>query len=155
MKLSWYAKEISIPELGLIIYPKVEATVIHSQSIFGCYNANVYYQRVVKENLKDFYKDLSNERKAINACITLYHLEDWYWKNDPKKNEKRKDVPYSLALADIANASKHFEPKRTYLSGKIEGTDIPETLTLNCGNEIIKIEDMLRKIEEYWDNKLK
>jgi hypothetical protein len=153
--MTWFAKEIHIPELGLTIYPKVETTVIHSQSIFSCYNANVYYRRIVKENLKDCYKDLSSERKAINACITLYHLKDWYWKDDPQKKEKRKEVPYSLALANIANASKHFEPKRTYLSGKIEGTDIPETLPLNCGDEIIKIEDMLRKIEKYWDEKLK
>lgn len=153
--MAWYAKEIYYPKLGLTIYPKLEVTATHSQSIFGCFNATVYYKRVVKENLKDFYKDLSSERKAINACITLYHLEDWYWIDDPQKKEKRKEVPYSLALADIANASKHFEPKRTYLSGSIEGTDIPETLTLNRGDEVIKIEDMLREIEKYWDEKLK
>ena len=95
-------------------------------------------------------KDLSSERKAINACITLYHLEDWYWKDDPMKKEKKKEVPYSLALADIANGSKHFEPNRTYLSGNIEGTDIPPILTLNKGEEVIKIEDMLKEIEKYW-----
>ena len=41
-----------------------------------------------------------------------------------------------------------------YQSGKIEGTDIPVTLTLNSGNEIIKIEDMLKEIEKYWDSKI-
>ena len=71
------------------------------------------------------------------------------------KKEKKKEVPYSLALADIANGSKHFEPNRTYLSGNIEGTDIPPILTLNKGEEVIKIEDMLKEIEKYWDDKLK
>ena len=32
--------------------------------------------------------------------------------------------------------------------------DIPVTLTLNSGNEIIKIEDMLKEIERYWDSKI-
>lgn len=153
--MAWYAKEINITELGLTIYPKIKTTITHSKSIFGCYSAKVYYKQIVKENLKDFYKDLSSERKAINACITLYHLEDWYWKDDPMKKEKKKEVPYSLALADIANGSKHFEPNRTYLSGNIEGTDIPPILTLNKGEEVIKIEDMLKEIEKYWDDKLK
>lgn len=153
--MAWFAKEIRVPELGIVIYPKVEVTVTHSQSIFSCYNANKYYKDIVKENLKDFYSDSINERKAINACITLYHLADWYWKDDPKKQEKKKSVPYSLALADLANASKHFEPERTYLSGSIEGTDKAKVLTLNHGDQIIKIEDMLREIENYWDKLLK
>ncbi len=153
--MAWYAKEINILELGLTIYPKIKTTITHSKSIFGCCNAEVYYKKVVKENLKDFYKDLNSERKAINACITLYHLEDWYWKDDPMKKEKKKEVPYSLVLADISNGSKHFEPNRTYLSGNIEGTDISPILTLNKGEETIKIEDMLRTIEKYWDKKLK
>lgn len=54
----------------------------------------------------------------------------------------------------IANGSKHFNPQKHYQSGNIEGTDIPVTLTLNSGNEIIKIEDMLKEIEKYWDSKI-
>ena len=153
--MAWFAKEIRVPELGIVIYPEVEVTVKHSQSIFSCYNANKYYKDIVKENLKDFYSDPINERKAINACITLYHLADWYWKDDPKKQEKKKSVPYSLALADLANASKHFEPERTYLSGSIEGTNKAKVLTLNHGDQIIKIEDMLHEIEDYWNKLLK
>ena len=153
--MAWFAKEIRVPELGIVIYPEVEVTVTHSQSIFSCYNANKYYKDIVKENLKDFYSDPINERKAINACITLYHLADWYWKDDPKKQEKKKSVPYSLALADLANASKHFEPERTYHSGSIEGTNKAKILTLNHGDQIIKIEDMLHEIEDYWDKLLK
>ena len=72
-----------------------------------------------------------------------------------KKQEKKKSVPYSLALADLANASKHFEPERTYLSGSIEGTNKAKVLTLNHGDQIIKIEDMLHEIEDYWDKLLK
>ena len=145
--MAYYAKEIHIPELGLTIYPKIETTVTHTQSIFEFYNAKAFYRGVIKENLKDFYQDPANARKAINACITLYHLADWYWVND-------KEIPHSLALSNIANGSKHFNPQKCYQSGKVEGTDIPETLTLNSDNEIIKIEDMLKEIEKFWDNKI-
>ena len=152
--MAYYAKEIHIPELGSTIYPKIETTVTHTQSIFSFYNARAFYVGVIKENLKDFYKDPTNERKAINACITLYHLADWYWVNDKNKREKQKEIPHSLALSDIANGSKHFNPQKSYQSGKFEGPDIPETLTLNSDNEIIKIEDMLREIEKFWDSKI-
>ncbi len=136
------------------IYPKIETTVTHTQSIFEFYDARAFYRGVIKENLKDFYQDPTNTRKAINACITLYHLADWYWVNDKNKREKQKEIPHSLALSDIANGSKHFNPQKCYQSGKVEGTDIPETLTLNSDNEVIKIEDMLKEIEKFWDNKI-
>lgn len=152
--MAYFAKEINIPELGLTIYPKIETRVTHTQSIFNFYNAKTFYTGVIKENLKDFYQDPTNTRKAINACITLYHVADWYWVNDKNKREKQKEIPYSLALSDIANGSKHFNPQKSYQSGKIEGTDIPETLTLNSENEVIKIEDMLREIEKFWDSKI-
>lgn len=154
IKMAYYAKEIHIPELGLTIYPKIETTVTHTQSIFEFYDARAFYRGVIKENLKDFYQDPTNTRKAINACITLYHLADWYWVNDKNKREKQKEIPHSLALSDIANGSKHFNPQKCYQSGKVEGTDIPETLTLNSDNEVIKIEDMLKEIEKFWDNKI-
>ena len=152
--MAYYAKEIHIPELGLTIYPKIETTVTHTQSIFDFYDAKAFYRGVIKENLKDFYQDPANARKAINACITLYHLADWYWVNDKNKREKQKEIPHSLALSNIANGSKHFNPQKCYQSGKVEGTDIPETLTLNSDNEIIKIEDMLKEIEKFWDYKI-
>lgn len=106
-----------------------------------------------KRKLKRFYQDSGNARKAINACITLYHLADWYWVNDKNKREKQKEISHSLALSDIANGSKHFNPQKCYQSGKVEGTDIPKALTLNSDNEIIKVEDMLKEIEKFWDNK--
>lgn len=152
--MAYYAKEIHFPELGLTLYPKIETIMTHTQSIFEFYDAKAFYIGVVKENLKEFYKDTSNTRKAINACISLYHLADWYWVNDKNKREKQKEIPHSLALSDIANGSKHFNPQKHYQSGEIEGTDIPVTLTLNSGNEIIKIEDMLKEIERYWDSKI-
>lgn len=95
-----------------------------TQSIFEFYDARAFYRGVIKENLKDFYQDPTNTRKAINACITLYHLADWYWVNDKNKREKQKEIPHSLALSDIANGSKHFNPQKCYQSGKVEGTDI-------------------------------
>lgn len=152
--MAYYAKEIHIPELGLTIYPKIETTVTHTQSIFNFYNAKTFYTGVIKENLKDFYQDPTNTRKAINACITLYHVADWYWVNDKNRREKQKEISHSLALSDIANGSKHFNPQKRYQSGKIEGTDTPETLTLNSGNEVIKIEELLREIEKFWDDKI-
>ena len=44
--------------------------------------------------------------------------------------------------------------RKSIQSGKIEGTDTPETSTLNSGNEVIKIEEMLREIEKFWNNKI-
>ena len=68
--------------------------------------------------------------------------------------KKQKEIPHSLALSDIANGAKHFNPQKRYQSGKIEGTDSPENSTLNSGNEVIKIEEMLREIEKFWDDKI-
>ena len=72
--MAYYAKEIHFPELGLTLYPKIKTIMTHTQSIFEFYDAKAFYIGVVKENLKEFYKDTSNTRKAINACISLYHI---------------------------------------------------------------------------------
>ena len=67
--------KICIPELGLEIDLDINAKTIHEGSSFENYNARAFYTNVIKENLKDYYADELNSRKAINACITLYHWQ--------------------------------------------------------------------------------
>ena len=87
--------KISIPDLGLEIDMDINATVIHKGSSFENYNAKAFYLNVIKQNLKDYYSDELNTRKVINACITLFHLADWYIPND--KNKRRafqENIPF-------------------------------------------------------------
>ena len=79
--------KVFIPELGIEMDIDINSTVIHTGSSFNNYSVEAYYHNVIKPNLKDFYEDELNPRKVLNACITLYHLADWYTpENKTKKN---------------------------------------------------------------------
>ena len=39
----YFAKEIHFPAFGVTIYPKIETTITHTQSIFEFYDAKSFY----------------------------------------------------------------------------------------------------------------
>ena len=145
--------KISIPDLGLEIDMDINATVIHKGSSFENYNAKAFYLNVIKQNLKDYYSDELNTRKVINACITLFHLEDWYIPND--KNKRRafqEKIPFNGVLESIANGTKHCNKEKKYQTGKKEGSYVHTKLIVDDGINTYNLIDILKAIEKYWDS---
>lgn len=147
------ANKISIPDLGLEIDMDINATVIHKGSSFENYNAKAFYLNVIKQNLKDYYSDELNTRKVINACITLFHLADWYIPND--KNKRRafqEKIPFNGVLESIANGTKHCNKEKKYQTGKKEGSYVHTKLIVDDGINTYNLIDVLKAIEKYWDS---
>lgn len=145
--------KISIPDLGLEIDMDINATVIHKGSSFENYNAKAFYLNVIKQNLKDYYSDELNTRKVINACITLFHLADWYIPND--KNKRRafqENIPFNGVLESIANGTKHCNKEKKYQTGKKEGSYVHTKLIVDDGINTYNLIDVLKTIEKYWDS---
>ena len=145
--------KISIPDLGLEIDMDINATVIHKGSSFENYNAKAFYLNVIKQNLKDYYSDELNTRKVINACITLFHLADWYIPND--KNKRRafqEKIPFNGVLESIANGTKHCNKEKKYQTGKKEGSYVHTKLIVDDGINTYNLIDILKAIEKYWDS---
>ena len=145
--------KISIPDLGLEIDMDINATVIHKGSSFENYNAKAFYLNVIKPNLKDYYSDELNTRKVINACITLFHLADWYIPND--KNKRRafqEKIPFNGVLESIANGTKHCNKEKKYQTGKKEGSYVHTKLIVDDGINTYNLIDVLKAIEKYWDS---
>lgn len=145
--------KISIPDLGLEIDMDINATVIHKGSSFENYNAKAFYLNVIKQNLKDYYSDELNTTKVINACITLFHLADWYIPND--KNKRRafqEKIPFNGVLESIANGTKHCNKEKKYQTGKKEGSYVHTKLIVDDGINTYNLIDVLKAIEKYWDS---
>lgn len=141
-----------IPELGLELDLNINATVIHKGSSFDHYNALAFYKKVIKQNLKDFYEDELNSRKAINACITLYHLAEWYIPdNKDKRNELKFKIPFNEVLESIANGTKHCNKTKKYQTGKKEGSYTPTKLIVDNGISTYDLIGVLKDIENFWD----
>lgn len=129
----------------------INATVTHKGSSFENYNTLAFYNNVIKPNLKDFYKDELNSRKAINACITLYHLADWYIPNDKtKRNELKSKIPFNEVLENIANGTKHCNKDKKYQTGRKEGSYIDTKLIVNDGSKTYNLIDILKEIDKFW-----
>ena len=145
--------KISIPDLGLEIDMDINATVIHKGSSFENYNAKAFYLNVIKQNLKDYYSDELNTRKVINACITLFHLADWYIPNDKNKRLAfQEKIPFNGVLESIANGTKHCNKEKKYQTGKKEGSYIHTKLIVDDGINTYNLIDVLKAIEKYWDS---
>ena len=145
--------KISIPDLGLEIDMDINATVIHKGSSFENYNAKAFYLNVIKQNLKDYYSDELNTRKVINACITLFHLADWYIPND--KNKRRafqEKIPFNGVLESIANGTKHCNKEKKYQTGKKEGSYVHTKLIVDDGINTYNLIDVLKAVEKHWDS---
>lgn len=145
---------IKFPEIGLEIEPVIEMTVIRKGSSFIYQDPRYFYHKIVKENLNEFYNDETNERKALNACITLYHVIDWRYPSKEEKTKISKEIPYGAALESIANGTKHYNKEKPYQSGKKDGTHIPEKLIVTNGKDIFELKHILEEIEKFWDSKL-
>lgn len=144
--------KIIVPELGLELDLDINATVIHKGSSFKNYNALAFYKNVIKSNLKDFYEDELNSRKVINACITLYHIADWYIPNDKnKRNELKSKIPFNEVLESIANGTKHCNKTKKYQTGKKEGSYTYTKLIVDDGTNTYNLIDILKEIENFWD----
>ena len=145
--------KISIPDLGLEIDMDINATVIHKGSSFENYNAKAFYLNVIKQNLKDYYSDELNTRKVINACITLFHLADWYIPNDQNKRRAfQENIPFNAVLESIANGTKHCNKEKKYQTGKKEGSYVHTKLIVDDGINTYNLIDVLKAIEKYWDS---
>ena len=148
--------KIIVPELGLELDLDINATVIHKGSSFENYNALAFYKNVIKPNLKDFYEDELNSRKVINACITLYHLADWYIPNDKnKRNELKSQIPFNEVLESVANGTKHCNKTKKYQTGKKEGSYTYTKLIVDDGTNNYNLIDILKEIENFWDIEFK
>ena len=148
--------KVFIPELGIEMDIDINSTVIHKGSSFNNYSVEAYYHNVIKPNLKDFYEDELSHRKVINACITLYHIVDWYAQgNKTKKKELYSKIPFNEILESIANGTKHCNKEKKYQTGKKEGSYIPTKLIVNDGNNTYTLIDVLKEIEKFWDTELK
>lgn len=148
--------KIIVPELGLELDLDINATVIHKGSSFENYNALAFYKNVIKPNLKDFYEDELNSRKVINACITLYHLADWYIPNDKnKRNELKFKIPFNEVLESVANGTKHCNKTKKYQTGKKEGSYTYTKLIVDDGVNTYNLIDILKEIETFWDIEFK
>lgn len=148
----FFLQKAIIPGFGELEF-HTEVTVTHGGSIFGLATSKQYFETVVSPNLTEYYRDPLDVRKAINACISLYHLADWHWSRLSKEEKKNKksNIPYNEALECIANGSKHFNTQKTYQSGEVDGSYTERALTLNCGDKTVILKDMLRDIHHYWE----
>lgn len=144
--------KILCEDIGLEFEIIVDSTITNKGSSFVYQNARSFFNNIVKGNLKEFYKDETDHRKAINACITLYHLTDWHC---PTKNEKEKmwqKIPYNDALESIVNGTKHFNKEKPFQTGTRKVTNIPGRLILNNGKNVLELKHILNEIEKYWDS---
>lgn len=143
--------KILCEDLGLEFEIIVDSTITNKGSSFIYQNARSFFNNIVKKNLKEFYNDETNHRKAINACITLYHLTDWYCSTKEEKKKVWQKIPYNEALESITNGTKHFNRDKQYQTGTKTLSDMPDKLILNNGKNIIELKHMLEEIEKYWD----
>lgn len=144
--------KILYEDLGLEVEIIVDATITNKGSSFVYQNARSFFNNIVKENLKEFYKDETDNRKAINACITLYHLTDWHCSTKDEKKKLWLEIPYNDALESIANGTKHFNREKPYQTGRKTVSNMPEKLILNNGKNVLELKQMLKDIEKYWDS---
>lgn len=152
--MAHFTKKIYIPELGITIEPQLDIVLERPGSSFIYHEPKYFYHRIVKRNLQEFYNDETDARKAINACITLFHVTDWFCKSKEEKEEIFKEMPYNEALESIANGTKHFNVNKPYKTGRKEGTDKPTKLLVIKDNSQIELTAMLKEIEKFWDEKL-
>ncbi len=128
--------KLTLSELGLEINMDFNLKTTNDGSSFDNYTYVVFYQNIVKQNLKEFYNDELNQRKAINACISLYHMADRYIPNDkPKRKTFYKKIPYNKILECITNGTKHCNKEKKFKTGKKEGSYIPrDYLKIKAGS---------------------
>ena len=144
--------KILIKELGIEIDLDIRTKSINKGSSFENYNTCSFYKNVVKPNLKDFYKDELNTRKVINACITLYHLPDWYIGDKKSRNEFKNKIPFCDVLESIANGTKHCNKEKKYQTGKSESSYSQTKLIVDDGKNTYNLVDILKQIESFWDD---
>lgn len=141
-----------IPELGIEIDMDINAKVTNGGSSFNNFNYSAFYLNVVKQNLKEFYNDELNQRKAINACISLYHMADWYIPDDKAKRKTfYKKIPNNKILECVTNGTKHCNKNKEFKTGKKEGSYIPTKLIVDNGTTTYNLIDILKDIENFWD----
>ena len=147
-------KIFTIPELGIEIEPVINVSVIHRGSSFIYANPKYFYDKIVKENLREFYEDETNERKAINACMTLYHVPEWLYTDKEERKNMGKEVPHNEVLASIVNGTKHFNTGKSYQAGKKYGTHVPKKLIVSNGRDTIELKLIVEAVEKFWDSKI-
>ena len=144
--------KITIPELGIEIDLDIKSKVINKGSSFENYNTFAFYINVVKPNLKEFYKDELSTRKVINACITLYHLSDWYICDKKSRNEFKNKIPFNDVIESISNGTEHCNKEKKYQTGTYESSYNPTKLIVDDGKNTYNLVDILKKIENFWDD---
>ena len=88
-----------------------------------------FWQTHAVPNVREFRKDVGDQRKAMNAALSAFHMHDYVWKtyhdSAPAKVFHQTARPYDFALhlirkecsdfnliRDLANAHKHMKLKQ-------------------------------------------
>lgn len=106
-----------------------------------------FYHRIVKGNIRDFYKAPKDERKGLNACVLLYHMLDWHCKTKTEKQILYKQIPFCEVLESIVNGAKHSnsnKPYNAYVSSE-------HKLMAFKNEQDIELIDVVKNIESFWD----
>lgn len=140
-----------------------------------------YLNQVCQPNLEDFAADPTSIRRAWASATSLLHLVDCLATNSGRevaklRSEMIAEFPMVAALADVANASKHFvldRGRRTGLSadhfeiGKAsafsdgsyfsDGTsfsDMPDVVRVQFRGELIDVLHLCREAIAYFGAKV-
>lgn len=130
--------------------------------------------RKLEEDYRDFTKDVTSSRNAINCALTAWHLTDWIYNQFPnlgfsslyKFQENIKvQCPSLQIMHDISNGSKHYtltkhqpEIKNTehhrgsFSNDFSRDFDISSLdIEMKSGQKLF-FEDEILKVIEFWRN---
>lgn len=139
---------------GLEIEIITDITMTHKGSSFIYAHPKHFYYKIVKENLEEFYKNDLDPRKAINACLTLYHMADWHCADREARKKLWKEIPHSERLESIANGTKHSNTEKTWQAGYRDVSGKEKVLIVSNGDKILELKTILKEIEEFWDKRI-
>lgn len=135
-------------EIWKEIFPNIKIRVRFPGPGFVGGDTKNFYHRIVKENIREFEADPTDERKGLNASIMLYHMLDWHCKTKQEKDTVSEQIPFSKVLECIANGTKHANPDKkykTYINSE-------HKLMAFEKEQDIELLDVIKSIEAFWDN---
>jgi hypothetical protein len=140
-----------------------------------------YLKQVCRPILEDFENDPTSIRRAWASATSLLHLVDCLAANSGQKVDQLRpelavDFPRLPALADVANASKHFVLNRgrraglsvdyfevgssaafsdgSYFSDGTSFSDVPDVVRVQFGGELIDVLHLCREAIAYFETKV-
>jgi hypothetical protein len=140
-----------------------------------------YFDEICRPALQDFIENPTSLRHAYCAVTNLYHLQDWIArfrgvKISDVREELQRDFPNIQALADIANASKHFELDRgprkglrasdlrtgsgaafddgTYFDDGTSFANIPDVIRIEFNGDLIDVLHLCKTAAAFLETKI-